>query len=130
MIVVDASVLATALGDDTDDGARMRRPLRDQMLAAPEIVDLEVLTVWRRQRLRRELTNARAARALADLRALPLRCARHGPLLDRCWQLRDTVTAYDAVYVALAEALEVPLVTADGRLARASGPRCAVELVT
>lgn len=129
MIVVDASVLATALGDDTGDGARVRNRMRDELLFAPELVDLEVISVWRRQTVRGELPAARGVRALDDLRALPLRRMRHAPLLRRCWELRDTVTAYDAAYVALAEALDVPLLTADGRLARASGPRCAVELV-
>jgi len=130
LIVVDASVIVLALGEDTAAGQRLRTRLRSESLAAPELLDLEVLAAWRRMVQRGLLPLTRAASAVADLAELPVRRASHRPLLDRCWQLRDTVTAYDAAYVALAEALEVPLLTADGRLARASGPRCAVELVT
>lgn len=126
MIVIDASVLATALGDDGEDGDAARRRLRGEELAAPEIVDLEVASVWRRT-----LTDERrGALALADLADLPLRRAPHLPLLPRCWELRHNLTPYDAVYVALAEALEVALLTADGRLARASGIRCAVDVLS
>jgi predicted nucleic acid-binding protein len=69
----------------------------------------------------------RAALALADLTAMPLRRAPHRALLGRCWELRDNLTVYDAAYVALAEALDVTLLTGDGRLARATGPRCRIE---
>jgi predicted nucleic acid-binding protein len=120
VIVIDASVLATALGDD-GDAARKR--LRGQELAAPEIVDLEVTSVWRRK-----LTDERrAALALTDLAELPLTRAPHRPLLPRCWQLRHNLTPCDAAYVALAEVLDVALVTADRRLARATGIRCAMN---
>lgn len=71
----------------------------------------------------------RAELAIQDLLAMPLDRAAHQPLLARCWELRDNVTVYDAAYVALAEALGLPLVTADGRLARAPGPRCPIELL-
>ena len=125
MIVIDASVLATALGDDADDGERVRVRLRGESLAAPAIIDLEVASVWRRT-----LTDERRATlALADLAQLPLRRAPHLPLLARCWQLRHNLTPYDGAYVALAEALEVTLLTADLRLARASGIRCEIETV-
>ena len=130
MIVVDASVVVLALGEDTTAGRRLRLRLRSEALAAPELLDLEVLAAWRRLVQRGLLPPTRVASAVADLADLPVHRASHTPLLDRCWQLRDTVTAYDAAYVTLAEALDVPLLTADGRLARASGPRCAVELVT
>jgi predicted nucleic acid-binding protein len=123
VIVIDASVLATALGDDGDDGVRARARIRDEDLAAPQIIDLEVVSVWRRT-----LNDGRrASLALADLGELPLRRAPHLPLLPRCWELRHNLTPYDASYVALAEALEVPLVTADRRLARATGVRCEIE---
>jgi predicted nucleic acid-binding protein len=126
IVVVDASVLATALGDDGDDGDSARERLRGEELVAPEIVDLEVTSVWRRT-----LTDKRrAALALADLTDLPLRRAPHLPLLPRCWELRHNLTPYDAAYVALAEALDVALVTADSRLSRAAGVRCAVDLLT
>ena len=71
----------------------------------------------------------RAALALADLAALPLRRAPHRPLLARCWEFRDNLTIYDASYVALAEALDATLLTGDGRLARAPGPRCRIEML-
>ena len=129
MIVVDASVLATALGDDGPDGDRARDRLRGERLSAPELVDLEVASVLRRQVKGGEVDTRRAALALADLAALPLRRAPHRPLLARCWELRDNLTIYDASYVALAEALDVTLLTGDGRLARAPGPRCHVEIL-
>lgn len=123
MIVVDASVLATALGDDGADGDLARERLRGEDLAAPEIIDLEVTSVWRRTLL----DERRALLALADLADLRLSRASHLPLLSRCWELKHNLTPYDASYVALAEALDVPLLTADLRLARANGIRCVVE---
>ena len=129
MIVVDASVLATALGDDGPDGDRARARLRGERLSAPELVDLEVTSVLRRQVQGGEVDIRRAALALADLAAMPLRRAPHRPMLARCWELRDNLTIYDACYVALAEALDVTLLTGDGWLARAPGPRCRVEML-
>ena len=129
MIVVDASVLATSLGDDGHDGDQARARLRGERLTAPELVDLEVVSVWRRQVRAGALDIRRAALALADLGALPLRRAPHRPLLARCWELRDNLTIYDAAYVALAEALGVLLLTGDARLARATGPACTIEIL-
>jgi predicted nucleic acid-binding protein len=125
VIVVDASVLASALGDDAADGDSARARLRGEDLAAPEIIDLEVASVWRRTLH----DQRRASLALSDLADLPLRRAPHLPLLTRCWALRHNLTPYDAAYVALAEALGVALVTADRRLARASGIECAVHVL-
>lgn len=116
-----------ALGEDTKAGALTRERLAREQLVAPEILDLEVLSTWRRLSRRGLLPLGRAAKAVADLSRLPVQRAPHRPLLGRCWELRDTVTVYDAVYLALAEALAVPLLTADARLARAGGPRCTVE---
>ena len=128
MLVVDASVLVVALADDGPDGDHARTRLRGERLAAPEIVDLEVASVLRR--LMRGAKDARRAQlALTDLAELPLVRATHLPLLTRCWELRDNFTIYDAVYVALAEALQATLITGDGRLTRASGPRCHIELL-
>lgn len=129
MIVADASVLAVALADDGPDGDRARDRLRGELVTAPELVDLEVISVWRRQLRAGAVDARRAALALADLAALPLRRAAHRPLLARCWELRDNLTCYAASYVALAEALDVTLVTGDGRLARAPGPRCRIEVL-
>ena len=129
MIVVDASVLAVALGDDGAHGAAARRRLRGEVLAAPELIALEVLSVLRRNVASGATTAQRGEGATGDLIELPLRRAPHRPLLRRCWELRDNLTSYDASYVALAETLDVPLVTADARLARAPGLYCTVELL-
>jgi len=129
VIVVDASVLAVALGDDGQHGAAARQRLRGEMLAAPELIDPEVLSILRRCVATGSTTAQRGEEAVADLIDLPLRRASHRPLLSRCWELRHNLTSYDACYAALAEALDVTLLTADGRLARAPGLRCAVELL-
>lgn len=129
MIVVDASVLASALGDDGVDGARARGRLAGERLFAPEIVDLEVASVWRRAVGAKRLDPRRALQALADLKALPLARAAHLPLIARIWQLRENLTTYDAAYVALAEAIPAPLVTADQRLARAPGLDCEIAVL-
>ena len=129
MIVVDASVLAPALADDGPDGDRARDRLRGEVLAAPEVIDLEVASVLRRAAAANRLPDRRALLALKDLVDLPLRRAAHRPLLRRCWELRHTVTSYDAAYVALAETLGITLVTADAGLSRASGIACEVDLL-
>ena len=129
MIVVDASVLATALGDDGPDGDRARARLRGERLSAPELVDLEVASVLRRQAHGGEVDIRRAALALADPARLAASAgtaqAPAGPLLGASRHL----TVYYASYVALAEALDVTLLTGDGRLARATGPRCPIEML-
>ena len=93
------------------------------------MIDPEVLSVLRRYVAAGLTTAQRGEEAMADLIDLPLRRASHRPLLRRCWQLRHNLTSYDACYVALAETLDVPLLTADGRLADAPGLRGAVELL-
>ena len=129
MIVVDASVVVTALADDGTDGDLVRARFRGEDLAAPHLLDLEVASVWRRLVAAGAIDERRAQFALDDLAALRVQRAPHGPLLPRCWELRNNLTTYDAVYVALAEVLGVPLVTADRRLAAAPGMRCRVELL-
>lgn len=130
MIVVDASVLATALSDDGSGGQHLRARLNaESVLCAPEIVDLEVAMAWRRQLSAGWLDADGAQQALDDLAALNLVRAPHLPLMPRIWELRDNLTPYDAAYVALAEALQATLVTADARSTRAPGLRCTVELV-
>lgn len=129
MIVVDASVLAPALGDDGDDGDRARARLRGERLIAPHLIDVEVASAWRGLAAAGHLSARRVALALTDLQELPIRRAPHKPLLARCWELRANLTMYDATYVALAEALEAPLITADKRLAAAPGLRCQVEVL-
>ena len=129
MIVADATVLAPALADDGPSGDLARARLRGTGLAAPELVDLEVASVLRRHLQRGALDERRAALALQDLRDLPMQRAPHRVLLERCRELRHTLTPYDAAYVALAEALDAVLVTADRRIAGAPGVRCEVEVV-
>ena len=129
MIVVDASVLATGLADDDSDGDRVRARLRGEDLMAPHIVDLEVGSVWRRLVAIGALDQRRASLALADLLSLRLERAPHGPLLARCWTLRHNLTVYDAAYVALAELMQVALLTSDARLANAPGLRCDIEMI-
>jgi predicted nucleic acid-binding protein len=127
LIVVDASVIAPALADDDADGDRARARLRGERLVAPELFDLEVVAVIRKALLAGVLDERRAAMAVADLADLELERMSHRTLLTRIWELRPTVTPYDAAYVALAEMAEATLVTADRRLARAPGPRCRIE---
>ena len=129
MIVVDASVVTTALADDGDDGDRARTRLRGERLLAPELLDLEVVSALRRAAATGDLDARRARLALDDFTALDIGRVGHRALIERVWELRANVTPYDAAYVALAEALAVALVTADARLARASGPRCSIELL-
>lgn len=129
VIVVDASVLAVSLGDDGTDGQHARERLTDETLVAPELVDLEVVSVWRRHVAAKRMPVRRAASALADLADLPLSRSSHQPFLHRIWELRHVVTPYDAAYIALAEALDVVLVTADARLSRASGLHCEIEII-
>ncbi|MGB4777930.1 type II toxin-antitoxin system VapC family toxin [Microbacterium sp.] len=130
VIVVDASVLATALADDGGDGDRARERLRGEELCAPELIVLEVASVLRRQVQSRALEPRRAGLALRDLDDLPIALAAHRPLLPRVWDLRENLTPHDASYVALAEATASVLVTADGRLARAPGIRCECDVLT
>lgn len=130
MIVVDASVLAVALIDGGDVGERLRTRLRDEVLLAPGIVDLEVASVWRREVRASRLSAERAAIAVSDLGDLPMERIVMTTLLWRCWQLRDDLNVYDTAYVAVAESFDAVLVTGDGRLARSPGVRCRIELLT
>lgn len=128
MLVADASVLAPAIADTGPDGTRFRQRLRGETLAAPDLARIEVLSVLRRQVLNGSLSPPQAENAVANLSDLPITVYPTQALLGRCWQLGDNVTPYDATYVALAEALACPLLTADTRLARAPGPTCPIEI--
>lgn len=90
---------------------------------------MHIAQVLRRLVQRKEITLARAEHALQDLAQLRIERHEHQALVPRVWQLRDSLTAYDAAYVALAEALEVPLLTCDAKLAGAHGHRATIELV-
>jgi predicted nucleic acid-binding protein len=130
VIVADASVLVLGLVDEGGAGALARERLLASDIAVPELADVEVLSVVRREVLAGRLTSERGAGALQDYTDLAVERYSHRPLMARVWELRDTVSAYDAQYVALAELLDAALVTADGRLARASGLRCPVEFLS
>lgn len=129
MIVVDASVIVTALADDGPDGERHRARLAGERLVAPHVLDVEVVSAWRRRAAGGALDERRMQLARDDLRSLPIRRVPHLPLLERCWELRANLTTYDAVYVALAELMDAPLVTLDARLADAPGPTCSIEVL-
>lgn len=129
MIVVDASVLVTVLGDDGDEGRRARDRLSAQRLAAPELVDLEVAAAFRKLCAAQRFDFRRATQALFDLHDLRMDRIPHRDLISRCWELRQHVTVYDAAYIAVAELFDATLVTADARLARVPGAKCKVELL-
>jgi predicted nucleic acid-binding protein len=130
VIVVDASFLASALIADNDVGERMRLRLDiEDIVCAPEVIDLEVASAWRRELLVGHIDEDRSRLALDDLAGLSLARMPHRPLMDRVWELRHNLTAYDAAYVALAESLDATLLTADGRLARAPSLQCEIELI-
>lgn len=129
MLVVDASVIAPAIADGGPDGDMCRAATRGQILMAPDLLRIEVLSVIRRHAATGELTKRQADGAIEDLLALPITVYPTEPLLRRCWGLRGNVTAYDACYVALAEALDATLLTADAKLANAPGTRCQFRLL-
>ena len=130
MIVVDASALLEALLRTPAAKAVERRLFAPrETLHAPHLLDVEVAQVIRRYAASGEIDSARGRAALADLTDFPLRRYPHELLLPRVWDLRNNLTAYDAVYVALAEALDAPLLTRDQRLAAAAGHHAKVELV-
>lgn len=131
MIVVDASVLANALGDDEQDGHIARAELISAGdLAAPDLIDVETTAVLRKRWLTRSISDQRFEAAITDLQRLDFERVPTLRLLHRAYELRANVTAYDATYVALAEALGCELLTGDKRLAAATGPRCAIRVLS
>ena len=130
MIVVDASALLEVLLRTPAAKAVERRLfVPDQTLHAPHLLDIEVAQVIRRYAANGDIDSERGRAALADLADLPLQRYPHVFLLPRVWGLRNNFTAYDAAYVALAEALDAVLLTRDKRLATAAGHHARVELV-
>lgn len=131
MIVLDASAVVELLLH-TAAGQAVAARLADPAIGVhvPHLVDVEVVQALRRLASLGELTAVEAETAIDDLRSLDLQRHAHEPLLGRVWELRQNLSAYDAVYVALAEVLETRMLTCDGRLARA--PRLAnrVELIS
>ncbi len=123
-IVVDASCVVAGLVDQGAAGRWAEAQLAGDDLAAPHLMPVEVASVLRRAVGSGEIPSEVGSLAHADLLALHVVLFAYEPVADRVWELRSSVTAYDAWYVALAELLDAPLVTVDARLARSKGPRC------
>lgn len=131
MIVVDASALLELLlgtARAAQLGARALSP--DQRLHAPHLLDVEIAQALRRLVRLEDIDAERAEHALEDLENLVIERHPHQELLARVWQLRESMTAYDGAYVALAEALDAPLLTCDAKLARSHGHGAKIELQT
>lgn len=130
MIVLDASGAVEFLLN-TAAGKRLAARLADEteVVHVPHLIDLEITQVLRRYVLLGTLSGRMGALALDRWRSLDVERYPHEPFLGRVWQLRDNVTAYDAVYVALAEALSVVLVTGDRKLIRSPGVNAVIELI-
>lgn len=123
----DASALVQMLLDCGPDGRWATDRLAARTLLAPAVVDFEVANVLRRHESSGQTSADQAAQAHADLRDLAVERWPYEPLAWRVWQLRHNLSSYDASYVALAELLDIPLVTLDRRIARAPGVRCPVQ---
>ena len=129
-MVIDASALLEFLLQTRLGGRVEARVFRDRdELHTPHLADVEVVQALRRLVRMGEVSAVRASEAIADLTEFDLHRHGHQDLLGRAWRLRDNVTAYDAMYVALAEAIEAPLVTCDGPLGRALGHRASIEVI-
>ncbi|MFC0860752.1 type II toxin-antitoxin system VapC family toxin [Sphaerimonospora cavernae] len=130
MIVIDASVLAEALTGSGSVGDAAREVLAaDTRWAAPSHLKVETMSVIRGRLLGRKITSAVADQAADDLREILVDRIDEDGLLPRMWQLRHNLSSYDAAYVAAAEALQCTLVTADRKLAAATGPLCRIQVI-
>jgi len=130
MIVVDASVVVQVLiADDIGLELAGRLAAEAEQVAAPQLLDVEVVSALRRLARSKAVPPAIASSVIDDLRALRIERHSHESLLVRVWDLRNVLTAYDAVYVALAEALHATLWTRDAGLARATGVHCRIQLL-
>lgn len=128
MLIVDASILFEVVADTPGAEVLRRRLLLDPDHCAPHLIDAEVHAVIQREYRNGRLDLTAATQAVDDLRTWPGERWSHRPLLARAWQLRNNVRSYDALYVALAEALGATLLTLDRRLATAPGLLCSVEV--
>jgi predicted nucleic acid-binding protein len=130
LIVVDASVLANVIADDGPQGRQARTEIRAAGdLAAPDLVDVETVAVFRKRWLAGTITQRRFATAVGDLELINIDRYPTLSLMRRAFELRSNLTSYDAAYVALAEVLDCDLLTADVRLGHAPGPRCAIRVL-
>ena len=130
MIVVDASVMVEiVLRSEAGNRTRTRLLHRSETLHAPHVLDLEVANALRHCLARGEVDDHGGDGALVNLRYIQIERHPHQPLLERIWQLRHNLTAYDAAYLALAERLDAPLLTCDAGLASVAGRRARIEIV-
>jgi len=129
VIVVDASAVLEFLLRTPVAGAVVARLFSGATLHAPHVIDLEVAQVIRRYERAGVLTRRRGAEALADFAAMRIERYAHEPFLWRIWELRHNATAYDAAYIALAEALRAPLVTRDERLRSVPAHAARIEVL-
>ena len=127
MLVLDTSALLAVLAGSPADAALSDRLRADGDLHAPHLIDVEAVHALRRLVRRGDLSLERALAARQDLRDLTIIRYPHVALVDRMWDLREHLTAYDAAFVAMSEALGVPLITADARLAWATGHGAEIE---
>ncbi len=131
LAVIDASVLAVFYAADDSRHAQVAERLKaGDALFAPAHLDAEIVSALRGMARGNTVLDRAVPRALAHLAGFPIRRTPLAPLLERMWQLRDNVTAYDAAYIALAERLDTAVITCDARLASATGPTCAFDLIT
>jgi predicted nucleic acid-binding protein len=126
-LVVDASLVVSALVDTSTAGSWAESMLLAGSLNAPHLMPVEVTNILRRAAARGEISTDVASMALADLLDLRVELFPFAPFAPRVWELRDNVTSYDAWYVALAESIGSSLATLDHRLAQAAGPQCGFE---
>jgi len=130
LIVIDASAALELLLQTQKGMAVGHLALTThERMHAPHLIDIEVTQTLRRLTLGKNLTVKRAEEALVDFSMLAVERHEHRSLMNRVWELREGLTAYDAVYVALAEALDAPLLTCDARLSRAHGHRARITVV-
>jgi predicted nucleic acid-binding protein len=131
LIVIDASVLANAIGDDGPDGRRARSEVRGaSAVAAPDHVVVETVAVLRKWWLTGLISHRRFASAIDELASVSVLRYPTLRLMRRAFELRHNVTPYDAAYVALAEGLECDLLTGDARLGNTPGPRCVIRVLS
>jgi predicted nucleic acid-binding protein len=129
VIVIDASAALELLLQTTIAAQVRSRLSHYSKICAPHVIDPEIVQVLRKAALSKRVDEARCRLALDDWRLLPVERYAHDPLLPRVWELRQNVSAYDAMYVALAESLDAPLLTHDARLAAGVGQLVRFELV-
>ena len=129
MIVIDASAMVEWLFE-TQSGLKIEKlAMSDADICAPHLMDLEVTQALRRLARAQKITVARGQQALEDLRGMDLTRYAHEGFLDRIWNLRDSCTAYDAMYIALAESLHAVVLTHDQKLAAAHGHKARIEVL-